>query len=596
MPTITVEGETLASAFHVKVDSKEKIHVLRKKVLKKINNIIKIKEIKEIYLSKVDFSTNDEKADQLKTFTTKDVFKDNELERLSDNTRTIKESFSLEESDIHFIISIKITLKCIVQGETPPFNVDININEKVSELREKVYDFVHEKSDPKIKDITLWKVNVPENCKIIKDSIKNNNKRDDERIKQQLKTLTIEKLKILGCECEELSDTTETIQNIFKFSLKQINLYIIASIGETFASAFPVKVNFNDDVYALRKSILKEIYAPKNEKDITLWKVNIPMNHEIIKEFKKNITIEDKCKKLSNILEPIKDIFEFPLNEENVHVIISIDLKAYITFLHGFVDRIDFYDHIFSKFSKEGIEVNAFDRRGHGRTSKKVGNSKIGEGWKDAIQDIKKFIEKQEQRENRKKEAPHFLMGHGVLALYYATICDQPLSGYIALSPLLKALSVPQIIHAGKLFNKLLPYFAIKVDDEPEHYASNYSFSQLYEEDTYLNKYITITEAIDFIKNGSKLLKKNFLDENFNKNAERCRPILLMYGIGDNVSKTGAVKEFYNLIEEKMMDKDSENEHFHCLHYGNTKDGVIDYCKNWILSGGKHIKKNSEND
>lgn len=63
--------------------------------------------------------------------------------------------------------------------------------------------------------------------------------------------------------------------------------------------------------------------------------------------------------------------------------------KAYITFLHSYVDHIGFYDHIFCKFKDNNIEVNAFDQCGHGRTWKKNANPNVGKGWGSAIEDIK---------------------------------------------------------------------------------------------------------------------------------------------------------------------------------------------------------------
>ncbi|CAG8741767.1 1445_t:CDS:2 [Cetraspora pellucida] len=197
-----------------------------------------------------------------------------------------------------------IPFDCIVQKESSPFKIEIKIDERISELRKKVYDSLHEESAPKIEDIILWKKN--------------------SKIMRRLKTLTIEKLKILGCECIELSDITETIKNIFKLPLKQNHTYIIVFITK-----------------------------------LTWMKIN-------------DISIYIKTWKAE-----------------------TDDPKAYITFLHGFADRIDFYDHIFTEFSEAGIEVNAFDRRGHGRTYKEVGNPIIGGNWKDAIKDITKFIEKQ---------------------------------------------------------------------------------------------------------------------------------------------------------------------------------------------------------
>ncbi|CAG8751747.1 40116_t:CDS:1, partial [Gigaspora margarita] len=112
-----------------------------------------------------------------------------------------------------------ITLRYLIQGlegETPNtdgppsvFHADINIKNKVGKLKEiicKNNDFICENED-----IILWKVDIPES---------------DKRIKQ-LKTSLIEK--VFDQKCEKLSDG-EFIQDIFKSYPKTNHIHIIASI------------------------------------------------------------------------------------------------------------------------------------------------------------------------------------------------------------------------------------------------------------------------------------------------------------------------------------------------------------------------------
>ncbi|CAG8854727.1 20849_t:CDS:2, partial [Gigaspora margarita] len=148
--------------------------------------------------------------------------------------------------------------------------------------------------------------------------------------------------------------------------------------GEISALAFPVNVNKYTNIYTLSKSIFEKIIVPKNN-DLVLWKLEKSSSVEKI--------FNHECEKLSDISKPIHSIFEFPLKEKNIHIIVSFEElmwmkindvevytktwkaknepKAYITFLHSYVDHIGFYDHIFSKFKDNNIEVNAFDQCGH---------------------------------------------------------------------------------------------------------------------------------------------------------------------------------------------------------------------------------------
>ncbi|KAF0507108.1 alpha/beta-hydrolase [Gigaspora margarita] len=233
--------------------------------------------------------------------------------------------------------------------------------------------------------------------------------------------------------------------------------------------------------------------------DIDMLKESICKKHDLLK---KSSSVEKifnhECEKLSDISKPINSIFEFLLKEKNIHIIVSFEElmwmkindvevytktwkaknepKAYITFLHSYVDHIGFYDHIFSKFKDNNIKVNAFDQCGHGRTWKKNANPSVGKGWDIAIEDIKKFVEKQDR-----KDAPHFLIGHGVegALAFYATMdkAIESISGCIALSPLLKpfeqGIDVPEIlIRARKLVNRVFPNFTIKLELDSEKLTS----------------------------------------------------------------------------------------------------------------------------
>ncbi|CAG8841782.1 40488_t:CDS:2, partial [Gigaspora margarita] len=161
----------------------------------------------------------------------------------------------------------------------------------------------------------------------------------------------------------------------------------------------------------------------------------------------------------------------------------------------------------------------------------------------------------------------------GALALY-ATMDTKikDLSGCIALSPLFKleqGINAPEIlIRAGKIVNRLIPNFTIKLELDSERFTSN---------------------VMDIIKYGNTLLKNKFNN--------KPPPILLVYGTKDKISDIKATKKFYNNLKGNSNVNEccsSRNQHSHCLHYEDKKDEVIDYCIQWILAGGNH-SESSEN-
>lgn len=88
--------------------------------------------------------------------------------------------------------------------------------------------------------------------------------------------------------------------------------------------------------------------------------------------------------------------------------------KALLFFVHGFVEHIDRYTHVFPRFANAGYKVFAFDQRGFGRSAhERPGNPKAGlTNWKLALGDIQKLIfEFAKQNEGM----PLFLMGHSMV-------------------------------------------------------------------------------------------------------------------------------------------------------------------------------------
>jgi len=99
--------------------------------------------------------------------------------------------------------------------------------------------------------------------------------------------------------------------------------------GDTIANAFPVDTDRNQLVGHLKKEIRKEIDIPENvkAKDLKLWKVEIPDNHE---DQLRNLPLQDKDELLPT--KKISKYFPFTLPEEHVHVIVKLPRKCWVQY------------------------------------------------------------------------------------------------------------------------------------------------------------------------------------------------------------------------------------------------------------------------
>ncbi|KAG6332584.1 hypothetical protein ID866_6506 [Astraeus odoratus] len=125
-------------------------------------------------------------------------------------------------------------------------------------------------------------------------------------------------------------------------------------------------------------------------------------------------------------------------------------LKAAVVFVHGFIEHVARYEHVFPAWSDRGIAVFAYDQRGFGKTAldekhKSKDSAYAKTSWREQLEDIEWAVN------HVKKEfagVPVFLYGHsmgGALVLAFPTRPGPPpskdvvagLAGVIATSPLI---------------------------------------------------------------------------------------------------------------------------------------------------------------
>lgn len=100
----------------------------------------------------------------------------------------------------------------------------------------------------------------------------------------------------------------------------------------------------------------------------------------------------------------------------------ATNARAILVFLHGFIEHIGRYEHVFPLWQVRGVSVFAFDLRGFGKTAEDVGGSsknvksKSSYGktsGKDQLQDVEWAIKT--AKEKLGKTLPVFLMGHSMV-------------------------------------------------------------------------------------------------------------------------------------------------------------------------------------
>lgn len=95
--------------------------------------------------------------------------------------------------------------------------------------------------------------------------------------------------------------------------------------------------------------------------------------------------------------------------------------KAVVIFVHGFIEHIARYEHVFPTWSARDIAIFAYDQRGFGRTAldtekKSKDSSYAKTSWKEQFQDIEWAIN---HAKSEFGSIPVFLYGHSMVSVKY---------------------------------------------------------------------------------------------------------------------------------------------------------------------------------
>ncbi|GAA6054653.1 hypothetical protein JCM3770_002924 [Rhodotorula araucariae] len=268
--------------------------------------------------------------------------------------------------------------------------------------------------------------------------------------------------------------------------------------------------------------------------------------------------------------------------------------RAALLFVHGFIEHIERYDHVFPVYAQHGIAVFAYDQRGFGKTATYTPKHSQGvTSWKEQFGDIDHFLQ---HALSLFPGVPFFLYGHsmgGALALGYATrsppsrFVDR-LAGVVSSSPLLrqsKGVRAPAlIVRAGSLIGRISGALTLKATVTPEHTCRDPAVQKAYAEDPLCKQVGTFRGVADMLLGGEDIISKDYT--RFPKEL----PLLV-------VTECDASREFVDKVKNEVGGTDATFESFegfyHEMHNepGDDKWTEINYIVDWLES---HIPSSAQ--
>ncbi|ORY83476.1 Alpha/Beta hydrolase protein [Leucosporidium creatinivorum] len=263
---------------------------------------------------------------------------------------------------------------------------------------------------------------------------------------------------------------------------------------------------------------------------------------------------------------------------------------AQVVFVHGFVEHIKRYDHVFPKFSEEGIAVFAWDQRGFGQTSAWTKSQGVT-SWAHQLGDISWAIE---QASLLHPGVPLYLFGHsmgGGLALAFPTRTPalpglEKIKGVLASSPLLrqtKAVKTPLlVVRAGSVLGSMFPKLNVAAEVKPANVCRDPEIQKAYSEDPLCVQKGTFKGVADMLLGGEALMTKDY------KNWPANIPLLVVHGTSDKVTEHDASAEFVDKLKADGKDATfkSFEGFYHEMHNepGDDKWTEINSLTSWIKS------------
>ncbi|OAX40215.1 alpha/beta-hydrolase [Rhizopogon vinicolor AM-OR11-026] len=268
-------------------------------------------------------------------------------------------------------------------------------------------------------------------------------------------------------------------------------------------------------------------------------------------------------------------------------------VRGVVVFVHGFIEHIARYEHVFPAWSARDIAVFAYDQRGFGRTAldseRKSKNSSYAKtSWKEQLQDLEWAIG---HAKGEFGSIPLFLYGHsmgGALVLALPTREHAPpskeiltgLAGVIATSPLiLQAKPAAKAARwIGGKASLLMPSLTIPADVNSQDISHDEAVGVAYMKDPMVKPVGSLRGISDMLDGGEHLLRTEYT------RWPTDLPVLLVHGSDDKVTSAKASELLHQRLPAKDRKISIYEGGYHELH--NEPDGVkeklIEECIAWV--------------
>ncbi|GAA5864113.1 hypothetical protein JCM3774_006385 [Rhodotorula dairenensis] len=261
-------------------------------------------------------------------------------------------------------------------------------------------------------------------------------------------------------------------------------------------------------------------------------------------------------------------------------------VRAAVLFVHGFIERVERYDHVFPKYAQQGIAVFAFDQRGFGKTATYTPKHSQGvTSWPQQFADIDFFLS---HVLKLYPVVPVFLYGHsmgGALVLAYCTRTPaysnvNRLAGVISSSPLLRQAKGVRasgiIVKAGSWIGKLSPTLTLKAAVKPEHTCRDPAVQKEYANDPLCKQVGTFRGVGDMLLGGQQVVDRDYV------HFPHALPLLV-------VTDADSSREFVDKVtKERVQDATYKGfpGFFHEMHNepGEDKWTEVNYLLDWLNS------------
>ena len=210
------------------------------------------------------------------------------------------------------------------------------------------------------------------------------------------------------------------------------------------------------------------------------------------------------------------------------------DVKAAICLVHGLGEHSGRYTHVAAYLAENGYALDAYDLRGHGKSSGARGNTPSYDALMD---DIALVLANTQARYPGK---PVFLYGHslgGNQVLNFALRRQPKVSGVISTGPWLRLAFDPPALQVtlGRVMNSIYPSFTQANGLERAALSRDDQVVMNYENDPLVHDRISARLFMGFYQSGYWALDHA---------SDFSYPLLLMHGCADRLTSAQASREF----------------------------------------------------